>query len=789
MNLAKRIAQEFNRVDTDISNLDVSPLNKPVITSPLNGAVDYIGNITSTYSTSNSYKGVQDWVRHEASLDVNFTTLIDSYEGSDNLTSWVPNVGLALTTVYVRTRHGSDNHLSAWSDPVSFTTPDIYVVLPTLDVAGAPSSVTLTPLLTGGAFDVYNGSDTHISTDWQVLNASDNSVVWESLNDTQNLLSITTGTLPIDTDLVFRVRYKGAVYGSSAWAVVSAKTLNIYVQTPVLTVAGYPDSLTLSPALSASAFVIVNGTANHTSTDWEIRKVSDNSVAWSSIGDTVNKTSITASGLDVLTQYKIRVKYNSDLYGSSNWIEVTRTTLNVYVENPTITVEGTPDEVPKNPTISGSTFSVMNGTDTHEATDYQVVRVSDGVVVWESLENTVNKTSIRTGDLVESTAYIFKMRYKGTTYGYSQWVQVTGTTKAVFSVAYGVEWNSATDTYLRTGAASGVANSTSYAGAIQTQMRRCVLNADGTVKYYLHPTDSTKKADGTAAIINGTDGNVMVEIPKFWYKYEHVSGVHKWSISDSNRGPDYEVHPAFIRGGVEKDYRYYPAYGGFNLSGKLISGSGRTPTVSKTRAQFRILAAANGAGWSQIDWNLLVAVQLLYLTEYADFNSQAMIGRGNDTGSDYTMTTGGSDSIGNASSLSTNNDTWMSYRGIENWYASMLKFIDGVNVQERKYFINSNPATFADGVFTGDYVDSGITSVATDGYVSNLVPSKKGFVASAVAGSDSTYIPDYFYQAVGSKVVLFGGSAGYGLDAGGFYLSANYGASSASGSIGSGVSY
>ena len=687
MNLAKRIAQEFNRVDTDISNLDVSPLNKPVITSPLNGAVDYIGNITSTYSTSNSYKGVQDWVRHEASLDVNFTTLIDSYEGSDNLTSWVPNVGLALTTVYVRTRHGSDNHLSAWSDPVSFTTPDIYVVLPTLDVAGAPSSVTLTPLLTGGAFDVYNGSDTHISTDWQVLNASDNSVVWESLNDTQNLLSITTGTLPIDTDLVFRVRYKGAVYGSSAWVVVSAKTLNIYV------------------------------------------------------------------------------------------------------ENPTITVEGTPDEVPKNPTISGSTFSVMNGTDTHEATDYQVVRVSDGVVVWESLENTVNKTSIRTGDLVESTAYIFKMRYKGTTYGYSQWVQVTGTTKAVFSVAYGVEWNSATDTYLRTGAASGVANSTSYAGAIQTQMRRCVLNADGTVKYYLHPTDSTKKADGTAAIINGTDGNVMVEIPKFWYKYEHVSGVHKWSISDGNRGPDYEVHPAFIRGGVEKDYRYYPAYGGFNLSGKLISGSGRTPTVSQTRAQFRILAAANGAGWSQIDWNLLVAVQLLYLTEYADFNSQAMIGRGNDTGSDYTMTTGGSDSIGNASSLSTNNDTWMSYRGIENWYASMFKFIDGVNVQERKYFINSNPATFADDVFTGDYVDSGITSVATNGYVSNLVPSKKGFVASAVAGSDSTYIPDYFYQAVGSMVVLFGGSAGGGLSAGGFYLSAYPGASSAYGSLGSGVSY
>jgi len=98
------------------------------------------------------------------------------------------------------------------------------------------------------------------------------------------------------------------------------------------------------------------------------------------------------------------------------------------------------------------------------------------------------------------------MRYKGTNFGYSQWVQVTGTTKAVFSVAYGVEWNPTTDTYTRTGEASGTAVGTSYPGAIQIQMRRCVLNADGTVKYYLHPTDSTKKADGSAAIINGTDG-------------------------------------------------------------------------------------------------------------------------------------------------------------------------------------------------------------------------------------------------------------------------------------------
>lgn len=676
-----------SKINSMLGGMDVSPIVTPTITTPTTGAVDFMGEITATYTTSASYVGVQDWVLWEAATDATFTTIVDSYEGASNLLSWTPSIGLALTVVYVRVKQGSDGHRSSYCPTISFTTPNIYVETPTLTVTGTPTDVPETPTLTTSAFSVFNGTDTHASTDWQVVRDSDSVVVWESLADTVNLLS----------------------------------------------------------------------------------------------------TSVAAGNLAVNTAYTFRARHNGTTYGSSAWVEVTAKTLNIYVDNPTLTVEGTPNDVPKNPTISGSAFSVMNGTDTHESTDYQVVRVSDGVVVWESLGNTVNKTSIKTGDLVESTAYIFKMRYKGTTYGYSQWVQVTGTTKAVFSVAYGVEWDSATDTYLRTGAASGIANSASYAGAIQTQMRRCVLNADGTVKYYLDPNDSTKKADGTPAIIDGSDGNVMVEIPKFWSKYEHVSGVHKWSISlEFESG--YEVDPAFIRGGVEKDYRYYPAYEGFNLSGKLISGSGRTPTVSQTRAQFRALAAANGAGWSQIDWNLLVAVQLLYLTEYADFDSQAMIGRGNDTGSDYTMTTGGSNSIGNASSPSTNNDMWMSYRGIENWYASMYKFIDGVNVQERKYFINSNPATFADDVFTGDYVDSGITSVATNGYVSNLVPNKKGFVASAVGGSDATYVPDQFYQSTGNRVVHFGGVAGYGLSCGAFSLHADA-ASGSSATVGSGVSF
>lgn len=356
-------------------------------------------------------------------------------------------------------------------------------------------------------------------------------------------------------------------------------------------------------------------------------------------------------------------------------------------------------------------------------------------------------------------------------------------------VAYGVNWNPTTDTYERTGIAAGVALSTSYAGVIQTKMKRCVLNAGGTVKYYLSATDSTKKADGSAAIIDGTDGNVMVEIPKFWYKYENVGGVHKWSISDVAQ-TGYEVHPAFIRGGVEKSFRYYCAYRGYTLGTKLISGSGRVPTASKTRATFRTEAAANGTGWSQIDWNLLIAVQLLYLVEYANFNTQAMLGQGITSGGVYTAVTGSSNSLGNASSPSTNTSTqFMSYRGIENWYGQIYKFIDGVNVNAHVYYVNNNPATFADDVFTGDYVNTGITSVTAGGYVKNLVASGKGFVASYTSDvSDSTLVPDYFALGTGAMIINFGGHANYGAAAGGFSLWA-YVASYSSVNLGSGLSF
>ena len=343
---------------------------------------------------------------------------------------------------------------------------------------------------------------------------------------------------------------------------------------------------------------------------------------------------------------------------------------------------------------------------------------------------------------------------------------------------YGIRWNQETDVYETLGSVNR--------RQIQGNMKRCVLKDDGTVNYYLNPTNSTLKEDGTPAVLTGVNGNVMVEVPKFWYKHTLVGDTHEWWVSNTPLA-GYSVHPWFLEGGVERPFRYYRAYTPTVVAGKLRSISGSTPTRDQTRATFRTQARANGTGWELCSWNAVNAIQLLFLTEYCTFNTQAVLGRGNDTGSDYGITTGQSNNIGNASSGPTNNNTWMSYRGIENWYADCWEFIDGLNVQNYKVFLNQNPVTFADDVFTGDYVDSGVTIPASmsGSYIKKITGN---FLPTAVGGSSSTFVTDTGWSNLTGTLVNFGGNADGVLSAGGFNYSAYYSAGGASANISAGLS-
>ncbi len=102
-----------------------------------------------------------------------------------------------------------------------------------------------------------------------------------------------------------------------------------------------------------------------------------------------------------------------------------------------------------------------------------------------------------------------------------------------------LSWNSSSDTYTSNTTQSSVTK-------VHQNMKRCILRADGTVNYYLDPTDSTKKLDGTSANIDGSDGNVMVEIPRFYFRQTKSGTTTTWEISDIPLA-GYSLHLHFLR--------------------------------------------------------------------------------------------------------------------------------------------------------------------------------------------------------------------------------------------------
>ncbi|MDZ7831621.1 MAG: hypothetical protein U5L07_07700 [Desulfobacterales bacterium] len=252
------------------------------------------------------------------------------------------------------------------------------------------------------------------------------------------------------------------------------------------------------------------------------------------------------------------------------------------------------------------------------------------------------------------------------------------------AIAYGVRWDQANDTYTE-----GIIDSGTFIGQdvttfpVQEQMRRCVLQDSGTVNYYLGASDSTKKANGDAATLDGTDGQVMVEIPDFYYVQAQYSDYRYFFVAD---GPftltlpdssevEASLHPAFTKAGASVDYRYVGAYqaniyddsasgyvggdvGWDTANDQMASVSGVLPAVDFDRGDGRTLAENRGSGWHQLDANLWAAVNLLYVTEYADLNAQDKIGAGI---TDYAAWPGGPQALGgnsNGIGNATGNDTW-----------------------------------------------------------------------------------------------------------------------------------
>ena len=222
----------------------------------------------------------------------------------------------------------------------------------------------------------------------------------------------------------------------------------------------------------------------------------------------------------------------------------------------------------------------------------------------------------------------------------------------------------------------------------------------------------------------------------------------------------------------------------------LASVSGKAPEVQGTRANFRAAASLRGTGWRQYDYQLMSAIQLLYLVEYASFNSQSKIGNGlTDWSSAWPgwnnynpiTKTGLSNAKGNSTFNVSNGNgvigSYMSYRGIENWFGHLWKFCEGINFNNNIAYWCNNETQYADDTST-NYSQIG-TLINANGWQKYLLNTLHGFLPNAVGASSSTYIADYYYQSAGWRVALVGGGASDGVNAGAFFLYATDGSTAA----------
>lgn len=357
--------------------------------------------------------------------------------------------------------------------------------------------------------------------------------------------------------------------------------------------------------------------------------------------------------------------------------------------------------------------------------------------------------------------------------------------------------------------------------------KRCNVTDEGKVVAYFGDAGYSETGVLTSAITKGEGDNirtyaaktkvqVMVEQPKFYYKVVPLElekiqggkGFHmrkaRYYVSDTMKA-GFKLHPAFIKDGKEKNFIYLSAYEGctYDTSASayklndaqdvdwtddvLASIANAKPTSGltqsgATRNGFRTIAAKRGLGWSQETVQAATATELLFLIEYASFDMQSKIGAGVTTKTDdgatsMTEITGATTTLGNKSGqvINTNGYSVVAYRGEENPFGNIWKWIDGINVYNK----NEGSVYIADHEFKDDtnaapYSDAGITICGSNGYVSAFAYNEDFdwlFIASEVLGNSSLPVGDYFWQNKaynGYTVATLGGNWAYGSSAGGF---------------------
>ena len=359
--------------------------------------------------------------------------------------------------------------------------------------------------------------------------------------------------------------------------------------------------------------------------------------------------------------------------------------------------------------------------------------------------------------------------------------------------------------------------------------KRCNVADDGSIVAWYG--DADYKEDGSM-------GQVMVYQPKFYYlvcpvEYDPIDtgiGYHlrkaNYYVSEKPRA-GFRLHPAFYdASGNEIDYFLTSAYEGsiYDASAsayllndeqvmntgedKFSSIAGARPASGSsqnlTRPNIEAMAQNRGTNWHGDLIKQVSAEQMLMIIEMGMMNLQTAIAQGvvslpwttgSDTTSSYAAATGSTASLGNgtgraektttyeggvAKEYTVDGKTSVCWRGKENFWGNIWKFVYGINIWGNGKMGGGQPYicsdfSFAESKNSGNYEPAGFTVTNANGYISAMGYSTACdwlFIASECLGNSSLPVGDYTYITVnlnGYRIARLGGYWNSWDSAGGFY--------------------
>lgn len=420
----------------------------------------------------------------------------------------------------------------------------------------------------------------------------------------------------------------------------------------------------------------------------------------------------------------------------------------------------------------------------------------------------------------------------------------TGNTKPAFAYDYyyGIEWDKTVSNPVPTRIGKTELHQSL---PVQSLMRRCILKDDGTVNYYLHANDSSKRDNGAAANLTGADGQFMVELPDAYMRFEMdgnkcralmsdrpLPGFIKWRkdyVSADEACVQRSTNKLCAVVNTDADYRGGNNNASYDSTDHTLLGR---PATSISLTNFRAYARARGS----VSWNCNLyqthrKLWWFFAIEYCNFNSQAAynaaltadgmrqggLGAGVTTleSGKWNTWCGYNPFIPCGHTLSLGNHTGVvdyplpagygatltvavpSYRGVTNPFGHIWKWTDGClcNIQSdaagglSEFFVCDNPAEFASTIGSGYQLRGNLPR--KEGYVKALILGEHGEIMPlAVGGGTTSYFCDYFYTNIpasgsATRGVLFGGSADSGAHAGFVYAYTYHAPSYTSANVGS----